>query len=201
MNRPRKRSIENLRVPTRGLRQSLSVFRYSGRALELVWTTSHTLTIVLAILTLVAGLLPGAIAYVGKLIVDSVVLASQSGAQTQRWMALEYVGLEAIAVMALAATQRGLTVCQSLLRVLLGQRVNVLILEKALTLDLTHFENSEFYDKMTQARQEASFRPLSLVTRTFGLIQNALSLVTYGGLLLKFSIWAVVVLLVAALPS
>ncbi|AFZ16637.1 ABC transporter ATP-binding protein [Allocoleopsis franciscana] len=200
MSRPRKQSLENLRVPTRGLRQSLSVFRYSGRALELVWTTSHTLTIVLAILTLVAGLLPGAIAYVGKLIVDSVVLASQSGAQTQRWMALRYVGLEAIAVMALAATQRGLTVCQSLLRVLLGQRVNVLILEKALTLDLTHFENSEFYDKITQARHEASHRPLSLVMRTFGLIQSALSLVTYGGLLLNFSFWAVLVLVVAAVP-
>ena len=200
MNRPRKRSIENLRVPTRGLRQSLSVFRYSGRALELVWTTSHTLTIVLAILTLVAGLLPGAIAYVGKLIVDSVVLASQSGAQTQRWMALQYVGLEAIAVMAPAATQRGLTVCQSLLRVLLGQRVNVLILEKAITLDLTHFENSEFYDKITQARHEASQRPLSLVMRTFGLIQSALSLVTYGSLLLNFSFWAVLVLVVAAVP-
>jgi len=184
----------------RGLRQSLSVFRYSGRALELVWTTSHTLTIVLAILTLVAGLLPGAIAYVGKLIVDSVVLAANSGAETHRWMALEYVGLEAIAVMALAASQRGLTVCQSLLRVLLGQRVNVLILEKSLTLDLTHFEDSEFYDKITQARHEASSRPLSLVTRTFGLLQSALSLVTYSGLLLKFSFWAVLVLVVAAIP-
>ncbi|MBD2126050.1 ABC transporter ATP-binding protein/permease [Microcoleus sp. ZQ-A2] len=200
MSRPTKRSPENLRVPTRGLRQSLSVFRYSGRALELVWTTSHSLTIVLAILTLVAGLLPAAIAYVGKLIVDSVVLASQSGAQSQRWMALRYVGLEAIAVMALAATQRGLTVCQSLLRVLLGQRVNVLILEKALTLDLTHFENSEFYDKITQARHEASHRPLSLVMRTFGLIQSALSLVTYSGLLLNFSFWAVLVLVIAAVP-
>src|SRR5919202_1729513 len=200
MNRPRKRSLEHFRSPTRGLRQSLSVFRYSGRALELVWTTSHTLTIVLAILTLVAGLLPGAIAYVGKLIVDSVVLASHSGVETHHWMALEYVGLEAIAVMALAATQRGLIVCQSLLRVLLGKRVNVLILEKSLTLDLTHFEDSEFYDKMTQARHEASSRPLSLVMRTFGLLQSALALVAYGGLLLKFSIWAVAILVIAAIP-
>jgi ATP-binding cassette subfamily B protein/ATP-binding cassette subfamily C protein len=146
-------------------------------------------------------LLPAAVAYVGKLIVDSVVLASGSGVEAHRWTALGYVGLEAIAVMLLAGTQRGLTVCQSLLRVLLGQRVNVLILEKALTLDLVHFEDSEFYDKMNQARSEASLRPLSLVTRTFGLFQSALSLVTYGGLLLNFSIWAVVVLLVAALPA
>ena len=200
MRRQRKRNSLRLRVPTRGLRQSLSVFRYSGRALGLVWTTSRTLTVVLAVLTLVAGLLPAAIAYLGKLIVDSVVLASGSGIEAHRWTALSFVGLEAIAVMLLAGSQRGLTVCQSLLRVLLGQRVNVLILEKALTLDLVHFEDSEFYDKLNQARQEASLRPLSLVTRTFGLIQSALSLVTYGGLLLNFSIWAVVVLLVAALP-
>jgi hypothetical protein len=62
---------------TGGLHQSLSVFRYSGRALGLVWTTSHTLTVVLAILTLVAVVTTGAVAYVGKLIVDSVVLASR----------------------------------------------------------------------------------------------------------------------------
>jgi len=200
MNRQKTRTLERTRVPTQGLRQSLSIFRYSGRALGLVWTTSRTLTIALVIMTLVAGLLPGAIAYIGKLIVDNVVLASQSGVEAHRWTALGYVGLEAIAVMALAATQRGLTVCQSLLRVLLGQRVNVLILEKALTLDLVHFEDSEFYDKLTQARHEASQRPLSLVMCTFGLIQSALSLVTFSGLLLKFSIWAVVILIIAAIP-
>ncbi|MEW6499057.1 MAG: ABC transporter ATP-binding protein, partial [Cyanobacteriota bacterium] len=197
---PKKRILERVRLPTRGLRQSLSVFRYSGRALVLVWTTSHTLTIVLALLTLIAGLLPAAVAYIGKFIVDSVVTASNSGLATDRWRALSYVGLEAIAVMVLAGSQRGQTVCQSLLRVLLGQRVNVLILEKALTLNLSHFEDSEFYDKLTQARQEASSRPLSLVMRTFGLIQSALALITYSGLLLKFSIWAVVVLFLAALP-
>ena len=200
MRRKNNATLDTLRFVIRGLRQSLSVFRYSGRALSLVWTTSRTLTIVLAVLTLVAGLLPGAIAYVGKLIVDSVVLASRSGMEAHRWTALGYVGLEAIAVISLAAMQRGLTISQSLLRVLLGQRVNVLILEKALTLNLTHFEDSEFYDKMTQARHQASLRPLSLVTRTFGLIQSALSLVAYSGLLLKFSIGAVAILVMAAIP-
>ncbi|MBD2501737.1 ABC transporter ATP-binding protein [Anabaena azotica] len=187
------------------LRQSLAVFRYSGRAINLVWTTSRTMTIILATLTLVAGLLPAAIAYIGKLIVDAVVASSQGKAGGDSFVniypPLFYVGLEAIAVALLAASQRGLTISQSLLRVLLGQRVNVLILEKALTLDLAHFENSEFYDKITNARREASIRPLSLVNRTFGLVQNALSLVTYGVLLVKFSLWAVVALIVAAMPA
>jgi len=149
---------------------------------------------------MVAGLLPAAIAYVGKLIVDSVVLASQSGLD-ERPLALGYLALEAILVALLAGSQRGLSISQSLLRVMLGQKVNTLILEKALTLDLTHFEDSEFYDKMTRARREASSRPLSLVSRTFKLVQDALSLVTYGGLLLQFSGWAVTVLVVAAVPA
>ena len=53
----------------------LGVFAYSHRALELVWTTSRTLTIAFAALTLVAGALPAAVAYVGALIVDAVVAA------------------------------------------------------------------------------------------------------------------------------
>lgn len=181
------------------IRQLFAVFQYSGRAVELVWTTSHALTIVLALLTLVAGLVPAAIAYIGKLIVDTVVLA-QSGLDA-RPLALGYLALEAILVALLAGSQRGLSISQSLLRVVLGQKVNTLILEKALTLDLTHFEDSEFYDKMTRARREASSRPLSLVNRTFKLVQDALSLVTYGGLLLQFSGWAVTVLVVAAVPA
>jgi len=183
------------------LRQTLTVFRYSGRAVSLVWTTSHALTILLATLTLVAGLLPAAIAYIGKLIVDAVVFASQVDANSNISRPLLYVGLEAIAVIFLAGSQRGLSICQSLLRVLLGQRVNVLILEKALTLDLRQFEDSEFYDKLSNARREASVRPLSLVNRTFGLVQSALSLVTYGVLLVNFSVWAVVVLILAAMPA
>ncbi len=74
-------------------------------------------------------------------------------------------------------------------------------LEKALTLELAHFEDSEFYDKLTRARREASSRPLSLVMRTFGLVQNAISLVSFGGLLFRFSPWAVAVLLLSGLPA
>lgn len=185
--------------PTGNLTKLLGVFRYSGAALELVWTTSRPLTIVLAVLTLIAGLLPAGIAWVGKLIVDAVVAASSGKGET--WTVLEYVGIEALIIALQAGVQQGLSVCQSLLRALLGERVNELILEKALQLDLTHFEDAKFYDKLTNARREASSRPLSLVRRTFGLIQNAISLLTYGGLLLSFSGWAVAVLVLAGLPA
>lgn len=190
-----------MRQRLHGLRQSLAMYQYCGRAVQLVWTTDRTLTIALAVLTLVAGLLPAFVAYVGKLIVDSVILAARSGLESDRWAALGYLALEAGAVALLAGCKQGLALCQSLLRVMLGQKVNVLILEKALTLDMAHFEDSEFYDKMTRARREASSRPLSLVGRTFGLVQDSLSLITYGGLLLRFSGWAVLILVIAAIPA
>jgi ATP-binding cassette subfamily B protein len=103
-------------------------------------------------------------------------------------------------VAAIAAAERGTSFCQSLLRVLLSQRVHVLILDKALTLTLAQFEDSEFYDKLNRARQEASVRPLSLVNRTFALAQNAVAIVSYAGLLLQFSPWAVAILVLAGLP-
>jgi ATP-binding cassette subfamily B protein len=186
------------------LRALPEVFQYTRQALDLVWATSHRLTISLALLTLVAGILPAGIAYVGALIVDAVVAAiaaQHAGGLVDITTVLGYVALEGGLVAVTAATQRGLSTCQSLLRAQLGQRVNEMILEKALTLDLRHFEDSEFYDKLTRARREASSRPLSLVMRSFGLVQNGIALVSFGTLLAQFSPWAVAVLLLAGLPS
>ncbi len=76
-----------------------------------------------------------------------------------------------------------------------------MILDKALTLDLEHFEDSEFYDRLTRARREASQRPLSLVMRSFTLVQNLVSLVSFSVLLFTFSPWAVLLLVVAGLPG
>jgi len=185
-------------------RSFFGVFRYSRRALGLVWQTNRHLTVVLGLLTLVAGVLPAAVAYVGALIIDAVVAASQAyseSGEAEFVTVFGRVALEAAVVAALAGAQRGISLCQALLRAQLGQRVNVMILEKALTLELAQFEDSEFYDKLTRARREASSRPLSLVNRTFGLAQNLISLVSYGVLLVSFSPWAVVVLILAGLPS
>lgn len=180
----------------RGLAQWLGVFAYARRAIELVWATNRGLTIVIAILTLVAGLLPPAIAWVGAQIVDGVVQYQGDPVPALTWVAVE-LGLVAF----MAAISRGQNVTQSLLRAELGHRVNRMILEKALTLDLEQFEDSSFYDKLTRARRQASSRPLSLVNRTFSLVQQGISLVSYGILLWTFSPLAVLVLVGAGLPA
>lgn len=185
----------------RALQQLLSVFQYSRRAIQLVWATDRFLTVGLAILTVILGLLPGAIAYLGKLIVDGVLLATQSGQAADRWQTLKYVGFEAMAIVLQSGCQQGILLSQSLLRGLLTQKISLLILEKALTLDLSHFEDSEFYDKMSRAREGSASRPLTVISRTYGFVKDFLSLLTYGGLLLKFSLWAVLLLMLAAIPA
>lgn len=180
------------------------MFRYSSVAIGIVWDTSAALTVVMAATTLVSGILPAAIASVGGLFVDAVASAFQetgASAQQLRSEALYYVFLEAGLVVLITAAQRINTVCQSILRVLLGNKINVMILEKALTLELAHFEDSEFYDKLVRARREASSRPLSLVIKTFDLFRDSILLVTIGIWLYQFSPYAVLLLGLAGVPA
>lgn len=148
----------------------------------------------MAALTAFGALVPLAIAYVGKRIVDAVV--ARSGPATLRWVLTE-LGL----VVAFATVQRGLGLVRSLLGARLGIDINVSILEKATRLDLRWFEDAEFYDKLTRARREASSRPVALVTEGFQLLQNVVTLVGFAAVLVRFSPWAVLVLLVATLPA
>src|SRR5215207_6489279 len=128
-SRPAAKPAGNESMAT--LRALPEVFRYTRHALELVWSTSRKLTVALALLTLLAGVLPAGIAYVGALIVDAVVSAMNSQQRSgvmDLSNVLGYVALEGVLVAPLAATQRGLSTCQSLLRAQLGQRVNETIL-------------------------------------------------------------------------
>lgn len=185
-------------------RQFFGVFKYSKRALELLWTTSKPLSLLLGFCTILAGILPSGVAWVGARIVDSVYWATRAIANGQEMSVMPtvwWVVAEAGILVVITAAHRGITLCQSLLKAQLAHRVNVLILEKALTLNLTHFEDSEFYDKLTRARREASSRPLSLVMRTSGLFQNALQISSFAVLLAGFSPWAVFILLFGGLPA
>ena len=183
------------------LNHILQISTFVRRAVGLVWTTSQTLAVLFFFLTLAAGLVPGAIAFVSKLLVDGVVRASASHSLVDQHWAFALVALEGGTVIFLAAIERANNVCKSLLRAQLGQRVNVMILEKSLTLELSDFEDSEFYDKLSQARRQASSRPMSMVSQTMDLARHSLNLLTYAGLLFSFSPWAVLLLVVGGLPT
>jgi ATP-binding cassette, subfamily B, bacterial len=168
--------------------------RHTRMTLRLVWRSSPAMTIALGALTLVGALVPLGVAYAGKRIVDAVVAHSRDG--TLRWVLVE---LAFVAVM--AGVQRGLGLVRNLLGARLGIDINVTILETAIGLDLSYFENPDFYDKLTRARREASTRPIALVTESFGLVQSVITLAGYAALLARFSGWSVLALFAATVPA
>jgi ATP-binding cassette subfamily B protein len=197
--------LPNGSTPQPSLRTRLrGSFSQTGKTLALVWQSAPLGTVLLAALTVVSAALAPAIAYVGKLIVDAVVLArASSGPQAEAALsdAVSWVGVELGLVAASALSERAMGLCRQLVGSRLGIDVNTRILEKALTLELRHFEDSEYYDKLTRARREASSRPLSLVQENFQVLRNGLTLAGYSALLVTFSPWLVLVLLAATIPA
>jgi ATP-binding cassette subfamily B protein len=166
----------------------------SRQTLGLVWRSSRVGTLGLGALTIVSASLPPLVAYVGKLIVDAVVARDAS-------RAVRFVMIELAVVATMALIERSLALVRQLVGARLGIDVNLAILEKAVTLELSHFEDSEFYDKLSRARREASLRPLSLIESNFQVLRHVLTLAGYVVLLVRFSGFMVLGLLVATVPA
>jgi len=177
------------------------LLRQLPRALELVWRASRSNALVLGSLTVVQAALPASMAWVGKLIVDAVVAASRAPSDPGRQLVWKYVSVELGLALAALVVGRLLTFNRELLRISLGNLINERILEKSLTLELKHFEDSETYDAMQNARREASARPLALAMDAVTVVRNLLTLSSFAVLLWSLSWWSVLVLLGAALPS
>jgi len=183
------------------LRGARAVFRQVPGTLRLVWAADRRGTLALALLTAFLALLPAGIAWIGKLIVDGVVLAARSGAAADRERVLRLVAAELGLMAVQLVAVRLLALRRELLRGALGNRVNEAILEKALALELRHFEDADVYDKMQNARREASSRPLSLVMQVFAIAQNGVTLAALSGLLLRLSPASVLVVIAASVPA
>ncbi len=183
----------------------LGSFSHTPRTIGLVWKSAPGGLGSLVVLVVVSALLPLGVAWVGKLIVDAVVAAQAAapgpGRDAAVAVAIRWVLVELGLFVAISLIERTISLCRQLVGSRLSIDINVKILEKALTLDLGHFENSEFYDKLVRARREASSRPLSLVQQNFVLLRNTLLLSGWAAFLISFSPWAALGLLAAAVPA
>ena len=175
-----------------------AVFVHAPRALRLAFESAPRLLAVLVVCALAAGVLPGAIAWVGQGLVDAVLQAVAGGS---REVVLHWVLLEGGLVLALLLAQRTQQLTQSLLRARLGHKVHTLLFDKALQLSLAQFEDSATYDLLTRARREASTRPLGLLMKLLAILQQVVTLGGLGALLWTLSPWAVVALVLAGLPA
>jgi len=177
------------------------ILRQLPGTLRLVWKADRAGALLVLALTLVLALLPAGIAWLGKLIVDGVVQAARSGSPEDQARVLWRVAAESGLLAAQMGATRFLGLERELIRGALGNLVNERILEKALRLELRHFEDSDVYDKMQNARREASSRPLSLALQALSVGQNLVTLAALSGLLLRLSPWSVLVIVAASIPA
>lgn len=187
--------------PRPSLKDVTRSFSQIPRAVRLVLSADTKSAAGIVVFSFVGALLPLAIAYIGKLIVDGVLLAAKTGTAEDKEHALTLVGIELVLMIATALLARSTGLMRSLLGTKLGYLINLRILEKARTLDLVHFETPAIYDKLQNARREASSRPLNAFTNAVDIVSSIVTLVSYGVVLATFSIALLAILVVATVPT
>ena len=187
---------------TEKLRKLRHSFAHTPQAVRFVWRTNPWATIGLGFLTLGGALLPASHAWVGKLIVDGVVASIQSGQNSEQIRSVfTYLIVELVLFLLSTAFSHGHRVIQELIQLQLANRIRAEIISKALTLDLSYFEDSEFYDRLQNARREGGYKPMELIIYTFLIVQNMITLVSFAFLMLRFSPWLVAILLATSIPA
>ncbi len=173
------------------------------RAFQLVWQASKGGTTAMAVVTVLAAALPASQAWVGKLIVDSVVNAINGGLSVEAGLmaTLPFLVLEFVLIALGSVLTQVRTLLEHILHSRLAHEINVSIMRKAQTLDLYYFENADFYDQLQNARREADYRALGTVDTSFIMLQSTLSLISFAAILLAFNPWIALLLFGATIPA
>lgn len=176
--------------------------RYLPQALALVWAAARTWTTAWVGLLLIQGLLPIAIVYLTRTVVDSVVEAIGSEGDWQMvyptllWVAL-LAGLMALMAVLQSVTGWVRTVQAELVQ----DHLSALIHAKAIALDLAAFETPAYYDRLYQANVDALHRPVALLETLGSLMQYGLTFMAMAGVLASFGWWMPLLLVVSTAPA
>ncbi|WP_417483182.1 ABC transporter ATP-binding protein [Maricaulis sp.] len=173
---------------------------HAWRTFGITWSTSRSLTLLIAALTVFVALLPALALYLSKLVIDGVVTAMDSGAAGDRDLALIWVTAEAAALALLLAARRLLVFYKTRLHAELGFAVTSIILRKSAALSLAQVEDAAIQQQLLLARQYAASRPYNLVNRLFDGAQQFLTLISVAALLWGFSAWLFLLVVAGGLP-
>lgn len=173
----------------------------AGRTLAIIGRTRPGLTTGIAVLTVIAALLPPAALYVSKLLIDGVLAAIESGLEADRAAAMRWVVIEAIILAVLLIIRRWLVFQKARLHAELGFAVARLILDKANRFSLAKIELPRVQEMLIHAKQFAAARPYGLIMRGFDTLQALVTLISITALLAASAPWLIAVMLVAGLPA
>ena len=172
---------------------------YVGLALRLIWSAASKWTALWFILLAVQGLLPAASVYLTKWVVDSLAAAVSGDAPLS--LVVLPVGLMAMVLLlqrVLGGINEWVSTAQG---ELVGDHVKALVHERASEVDYGFYESSLYHDQLEQVNSQANGRVLQLLRNVGGLLQAAVTLVSISTLLLQYSAWIPLVLVVSTLPA
>ena len=178
--------------------------------LRMVWQTSPVLTLASLGLRLIRALLPVAMLYVGKLIIDSALHLSQHdagfpplGEALSSGLLNPLLGLLALEFgLAIGSDLLGRPVsyADALLSELFANVTSIRLMEHAATLDLEDFEDPDLQDKLDRARRQTMGR-MNLMSQLFGQVQDAITVASLAVGLLVYAPWLILLLALALVPA
>jgi ATP-binding cassette subfamily B protein len=189
---------DNLHILKTKLRGALAQLPYLPRALRLVWTAAPRWALAWVALLVFQGLLPVATVWLTRLLVDRLVEAQAGGGARPAVVVAALIG----GALLLAELLRSVT---GWVRTAQAERVkdhiSALIHQKSVAADLAFYESPEYHDHLHRARDQAGYRPVALVESLGSLLQNGLTLLAMGAVLIPFGAWLPLALFASTLPA
>jgi len=174
-----------------------NLFRY----LHFIWDSGPRWTVVSLIVVVIQGVLPLLTLYLMKLAVESVEGAlgyDTIGGFKSVTVFIALLGAATLLEAMSSSVDRVISMVQG--NVVTDRMYDVLH-AKSTEVDLEYYESAQYHDTLHRAQQEAPVRPARVLNNLRQLIQNSISVLVIGVLLIWLH-WAVVfVLVAAALPG
>ncbi len=190
--------------------EQLATLRHLKRFFAQVWRTSAPLTTASIVLRLLGAMQPLLLLYIGKLIIDEVVRQAgmpSPGPDFSDWIAsgrlvpvAELLVLEFAVVVTADLLARAVSLVDSVLGELHSNTVSMELMQHAASLDLRHFESSEYQDRLERARRQASGRN-ALLAQIFGQGQSIITIGTLAAGLFVYAPWLILLLVISLIPA
>ena len=187
--------------------QRLKTLRHLLRLFQEMWSTSWPLMSGTIVLRLVVALQPPIALLFTKFIIDEVVRQTGLGPVEANWFEtgrLTHLGTLLLGEFALVfgrdLLQRGIQVLDALQGELHSNRVSVDLMRHAADLDLMHFEEASYQDKLERARRQAASRS-TVLNQVFGQVQLMITGAALAVGLLVYAPMLIALMAIAVLPA
>jgi ATP-binding cassette subfamily B protein len=182
-----------------GWRERLSALRNVPAVLRIVWDSGPAVVVFGLASRLLAALLPVALLWITKLIIDGIVhaVSTHQSVQPRFWwlVATEF----SLAVLTSILT-RAIDYSDSLLADKYTRHVSIQVMNHAAGLDLLAYEDPVFYDRLERARVQATDR-LGMIQAIGRLVQQSITTLTLSVSIMVFSPWLMLLLIAGVVPA